>query len=179
MDAIVLQAIAKWPHVPACTGWLGLDARGSWFLRDAATQACGAFTSGKPGARGAPLRQAPLLAFIGRNYAADERGRWFFQNGPQRVYVELDVAPWIWRLDDFGHVSAHTGVAVTVQAVWLDEHGRLFLSTDLGFGLVHTQDTGRAASLVERGTWRPQPVSAHTLEHCFGYVLSPEAVGGH
>jgi hypothetical protein len=30
MDDIVKQAMAKWPNVPACHGWLGLDARGHW-----------------------------------------------------------------------------------------------------------------------------------------------------
>jgi hypothetical protein len=34
-----------------------------------------------------------LREFIARNYAADERGCWFFQNGPQRVYVTLAYAP--------------------------------------------------------------------------------------
>ena len=34
MDDIVKQAMAKWPNVPACWGWLGLDARGNWWLRD-------------------------------------------------------------------------------------------------------------------------------------------------
>ena len=42
MDDIVLQALAKWPHVPDCYGWLGLDARGNWFMRDAQAQAQGA-----------------------------------------------------------------------------------------------------------------------------------------
>lgn len=34
MDDIVKQALAKWPNVPDCYGWLGLDARGRWFMRD-------------------------------------------------------------------------------------------------------------------------------------------------
>ena len=39
MDDIVKQALAKWPNVPDCYGWLGLDARGHWYLRDDAVQA--------------------------------------------------------------------------------------------------------------------------------------------
>ena len=50
MDDIVKQAMAKWPNVPACYGWLALDARGQWWLRDAQAQACGAFNSGIDGA---------------------------------------------------------------------------------------------------------------------------------
>ena len=34
MDELVQQAMAKWPNVPHCYGWLGLDARGRWYLRD-------------------------------------------------------------------------------------------------------------------------------------------------
>lgn len=29
MDDIVKQAMVKWPNVPDCYGWLGLDARGN------------------------------------------------------------------------------------------------------------------------------------------------------
>jgi hypothetical protein len=29
----------------------------------------------------------------------DERGCWFFQNGPQRVYVKLEATPYIARSD--------------------------------------------------------------------------------
>ena len=39
MDEMVRQAMAKWPNVPACYGWLGLDARGQWYMRDERTQA--------------------------------------------------------------------------------------------------------------------------------------------
>src|ERR1700758_4287388 len=90
MDDIVRQALAKWPNVPSCTGWLMLDRRGNWRMRDEAAQA-----SGAPGAQ---IRHEALLGFINRNYEADERGQWFFQNGPQRVYVELGYTPWIVRL---------------------------------------------------------------------------------
>lgn len=34
MDDLVRQAMAKWPHVPDCHGWLGLDSRGQWYMRD-------------------------------------------------------------------------------------------------------------------------------------------------
>lgn len=81
MDDIVKQALAKWPNVPHCTGWLLLDRRGGWRMRDDAAQAAGAL--------GSPVRHPALVDFIARNYERDEHGQWFFQNGPQRVYVEL------------------------------------------------------------------------------------------
>ena len=80
MDDIVKQALAKWPNVPDCYGWLGLDARGRWYMRDDATQAQGRF----PSAKGSLLQHEKLIEFIERNYEPDAHGQWFFQNGPQR-----------------------------------------------------------------------------------------------
>ncbi len=91
MDDIVKQAMAKWPNVPYCYGWLALDARGVWRMRDEAAQ--------RAAAPGDKLTNAALVGFINRNYLADERGCWYFQNGPQRVYVNLDTAPFIARTD--------------------------------------------------------------------------------
>jgi len=56
MDDIVKQAMAKWPNVPDCYGWLGLDARGNWYMRDDPAQASGHFDSGKPGSKGSSLQ---------------------------------------------------------------------------------------------------------------------------
>ena len=115
MDDIVKQAMAKWPSVPSCHGWLGLDVRGNWYLRDDRAQAAGAFQSGLPGSKGSLLTHEKLMDFIARNYLADAQGQWFFQNGPQRVYVELQATPLIWRVQpDFG-VKDHLGRAAEVQ----------------------------------------------------------------
>ena len=175
MDDIVKQAMAKWPNVPHAYGWLGLDARGNWYLRDAQAQALGGFASGVAGARGTRLRHERLIEFIQRNYAADEAGRWFFQNGPQRVFVELEAAPWVWRLTADGGVSALDGQPAQVQDILVDELGRVFLRTDLGLGLVHSQDMGLVADLVEQERWRPTPVRAVDMPIEHGYVTSPQA----
>lgn len=175
MDDIVRQAMAKWPDVPHCFGWLGLDARGRWWLRDTQAQACGAFASGAPGARGQRLEHEKLIAFIGRNYAVDVRGRWYFQNGPQRVFVELESTPWVWRLSGDGGVLTHTGLPAQVSGVWEDELGRVYLSTERGVGLVHSQDMHVLADAVEAGRWAPQPLRSQALPQRFGYVLSPQA----
>ena len=172
MDDIVRQAIAKWPNVPHCYGWLGLDARGSWYMRDDRVQAAGAFLQ----SRGAVLRHAKLIEFIQRNYERDEAGCWFFQNGPQRVYVELEVAPWILRLSGDGLVETHTQRQVQVRNSLVDEQGRLFADTDAGLGLVHTLDMHLAAEWVEAGRWQPQAVASQELPERFGFVPSPAAV---
>lgn len=169
MDDIVKQAMAKWPNVPNCFGWLGLDARGQWFLRDDMTQARGAF----PLSKGSLVEHEKLLAFIGRNYAADELGRWFFQNGPQRVYVELEAAPFIWHLQADGAVQAHTGALTTAETCLVDEQGRVYLVTALGLGLVHSQDVGLVADALEQGRWPQQEVLAASLPARFGFVPSP------
>lgn len=176
MDDIVRQALAKWPHVPHCYGWLGLDARGNWHLRDNQAQALGPFAGGSPGSKGSMLRHAKLIDFIHRNYDCDARGQWFFQNGPQRVYVELEATPWVWRVAADFSVTAHTGRTVRNQRCVLDEHGRVYLETDAGFGLVHTLDMETAAEAIETGLWVPMDVDAADLPHRFGYVRSPQSL---
>ena len=169
MDDIVKQALAKWPNVPHCYGWLGLDARGNWYMRDDRTQVAGAF----PDAKGSLLRHDKLIDFIQRNYDHDDSGQWFFQNGPQRVYVELEATPFIWRVMDDFSVTAHTGTSVEPSACLVDESGKLYLVAPIGLGLVHTQDVGLAADAIEAGRWQPETVVAAELPTRFGYVMSP------
>jgi hypothetical protein len=170
MDAIVAAALKKWPNVPHCHGWLALDARGDWYMRDERIQHAGPF----PKVKGSRIEHDKLLAFIGRNYAHDDAGCWFFQNGPQRVYVQLESTPWVWRLQPDGRVLTHTGVPVSVQASGLDEDGRLYLFTDLGPGLVHTADMALAADAVEQGLWAPDELRADELPQRFGFVREPQ-----
>jgi hypothetical protein len=140
-------------------------------MRDDLTQAAGSF----PQSRGSLLRHEKLIEFIHRNYSNDHQGQWFFQNGPQRVYVELEVAPWIWRLGPGHSVSGHTGQAAQPQRCFMDEAGRLFLETDLGFGLIHTLDVPQAAQAIEQGLWVPHEIVAVDMPERFGYVQSPAA----
>ena len=174
MDDIVRQAMAKWPNVPHCYGWLGLDARGQWYMRDDRVQAAGPFTTHK----GSLLRHEKLVDFIHRNYESDAEGQWFFQNGPQRVYVELETTPFVWRLGPGYAVTAHTGRAALPQAAFVDETGRFYLQCDLGFGLVHTLDVQDAAEAIEQGVWTPEETARAQMAQRFGYVMSPAALRG-
>ena len=152
MDDIVRQAIAKWPNVPDCYGWLGLDARGNWYMRDDQAQAAGPFAraegdDSQTPSKGSLLQHDKLIDFIQRNYESDASGQWFFQNGPQRVYVELEATPFIWRVNPapgFG-VTAHTGQT-------------------------------HAADAVEQGLWVPQTLQAAELPGRFAYVRNPKSL---
>jgi hypothetical protein len=185
MDDIVRQAIAKWPNVPDCYGWLGLDARGNWYMRDDRAQAAGPF-GGVPGAdtarnkaaKGSLLKHEKLIDFIQRNYESDASGQWFFQNGPQRVYVELEATPMVWRVGPAPSfaITAHTGAPARTQRCIVDEAGRVYLETDMGFGLVHTQDMTHAADAVEQGLWVPEESPVRDLPARFAYVRSPQAL---
>jgi len=176
MDDIVKQAIKKWPNVPHCYGWMALDARGDWYLRDEPTQAAGPF----PAVKGSRVVHDKLKAFIHRNYECDERGAWFFQNGPQRVYVQLEAAPLVLGLhkqaDGSVRIATQTDWPVAqVRAAYLDELGRLYLDTEHGLGLVRSLDMEAAADALESGMWDLQEVSSAALPSQFGFLLKPEA----
>lgn len=173
MDDIVKQALAKWPNVPACYGWLGLDARGRWYLRDDAAQAAGPF----PQSRGTLLQHEKLIEFIQRNYESDTQGQWFFQNGPQRVYVELECAPWVWRIEPDFSLVTHTGAQAEARDCLQDEFGHVFLDSAIGVGLVHTLDMEAVADAIEKGIWLPHAVRNDELPKRYKFVLSPKMHG--
>ena len=123
MDETVIRAMAKWPNVPAVWGWLSLDRRGAWRLK------------------GETIPNRAAVEFIGRNYASDGRGRWFFQNGPQRVFVDLAYTPWVYSLDGRGALVTHTGRDCgAVESAWLDETGTMILLGEPGPGIVDDRD---------------------------------------
>ena len=125
MDEIVQRAIAKWPNVPAVFGWLSLDSRGNW------------------GIKGERIQNRVITEFIGRNYSCDSDGRWFFQNGPQKVFVTLEYTPWVLRTQDPDSVRlvTHTGIPIPPPtAAWLDEGGRLLVEFETQIGVVHDHD---------------------------------------
>lgn len=134
MDEIVKQAMTKWPDVPHCFGWLALDARGNWRMRDDRAQALGL--------AGDRIRNATLQNFINRNYMSDAAGRWYFQNGPQRVYVDLEICPHVCRTDPVQGMLLHTG-----EPMRQPDSAMLTVEGDLVFG---SSDTGRCAVLDNR-----------------------------
>jgi len=153
MDDIVKQAMAKWPNVPHCYGWLALDARGHWRMRDEAAQ-----QAGLPGDR---LNNAALVGFINRNYLHDEHGNWYFQNGPQRVYVNLEATPFIARTDPQQDLVLQTGQALAnIERVYLAETGALLFQAG---DVVAQLDDRDMESLLDRFTLDGKPASAEAL----------------
>lgn len=157
--------MAKWPNVPALSGWLSLDRRGQYLLK------------------GELVRHPASRAFIAANYACDSEGRYFFQNGPQRVYVTLERTPWIYRFDGAGHITTHTGLATgPPNEAFMDEQADLYLLCERGFGLVHDNDlSGLELEARDGETWlgqgpwrlRVTPLLRADMPKLFGYIREP------
>lgn len=131
MDDSVARALAKWPDVPSVFGWLRLDQRGQWRLKDEI------------------VRHAGLAAFLGRNYDADAQGNWYAQNGPQRVFVALDYTPWVVRIGADSQLETHTGLPLnSLKAAMLDEHGNFLLESEHGIGVVSDRDLTKVLEAV-------------------------------
>ena len=146
------SAIAKWPNVPACYEWLSLDRRGNWRLQ------------------GERVTHRGLIDFLNKQYASDESGRWFVQNGPQRVFVTLACTPWIFHHQANSFV-AHTGEPIgQLIAIYLDEEGSILLETDLGIGLLDDRDL--PAFIEECGTSR----QTNSPEEAFAILMSGQAM---
>ncbi len=149
MDEIVRQAMAKWPNVPHCYGWLALDARGVFRMRDAAAQA-----NNLPGD---PIRHAALLAFIHRNYASDDSGAWYFQNGPQRVFVDLEATPFIAHTDPAAGFVLHDGMPLAaIRQLYLTDQGQLVLQNDAHCAMLDDRDMAQCLPHLQ---WRGQTVT--------------------
>jgi hypothetical protein len=126
MDDLVNQALARWPNVPSIAGWLKLSARGDWLLIGEV-------------AAGLKISHQNMRRFIDRNYASDQQGRWYFQNGPQKVFVNLEYTPWVFGLhpaQDGVCLLSHTRIATLPNALYLDEEGNFVFQTPMGPGLL-------------------------------------------
>ena len=142
MDQSVLDSIARWPNVPAVAGWLSLSSRGEWRLHPNG--------DAQQGGPGVGVSNTQILSFFGRNYSNEEDGRYFFQNGPQRVYVRLDAAPYVVRLmPENGLLLTHNSLSVQQIKRWLiDDLGHVYADTNLGPGRIDDRDLFLLADLL-------------------------------
>ena len=204
MDEQVIRSLIKWPNVPDCYGWLALDRRGQWRMRDEFTQ--------QNNLPGQVIKHQSLNEFISRNYAHDTQGKYFFQNGPQRVFITLDATPWIVRM-----IPSDQGVQLLTQcqtqieptAALSDENGNIYivgnitqtvyeasdraqskLETTEGIALLHDHDLdlfSELAILKEEacsfgGSWNwhgkqlpLDPIHSSELASRFHYIAKPSA----
>jgi hypothetical protein len=150
MDEIVARSMAKWPDVPDVYGWLALDRRGNWLLR------------------GERIGNRALREFIGRNYQADARGCWYFQNGPQRVFVTLAYTPLVVRYE--GEAMAdHRGKPFRPGHAFRDEEGSVLFAGEGAVGLLDDRDLARFADLAGE----PPLLARAAVADRFGYVPNP------
>jgi hypothetical protein len=122
MDEQVLRSLIKWPNVPDCFGWLALDRRGQWRMVDEFAQ--------QNKLPGQVIAHAMLNEFISRNYASDHLGRFFFQNGPQRVFITLAATPWIVRIipnEQDSQFITQCQTTIEPHSALSDEHGNIYI----------------------------------------------------
>ena len=164
MDDIVKKAMAKWPNVPHCYGWLALDARGNWRMRDEQAQHLGL--------AGDKVIQEALLGFINRNYAADERGCWYFQHGPQRVFLNLEATPFIARTDPEHGLVLHTGEPVAqIERAFMTETGEVIIDAGGKIAQVDDRDGAQVMAMMEMdGRRAPDEALMSWLQGCGGAV---------
>jgi hypothetical protein len=126
MDEQVLRSLIKWPKVPHCFGWLALDRRGQWRMRDEFAQA--------NQLAGSVIQHVALNEFISRNYACDSLGRYFFQNGPQRVFITLDATPFIARIipsQSGPQLLTQCGTEIKPHGALCDERGNIYITGNI------------------------------------------------
>ena len=150
MDEIVARSLAKWPNVPAVYGWLSLDRRGQWRIK------------------GERIANAALRDFIARNYEPDPQGRWFFQNGPQRVYVRLDYTPLVVHFEGEA-LRDHRGRPFSPKAMFLDDLGSVLVAGEGTAALLDDRDLARVAEQAEKLS----PIRAAEVPERYGFIQDP------
>jgi hypothetical protein len=150
MDELVLRGMAKWPDVPDVYGWLSLDRRGNWLLK------------------GEKIGNRALRDFICRNYQPDARGCWYFQNGPQRVFVALAYTPLVLHFEGAA-LFDHCGRPFQAEQSFLDDEGSVLMLGKPGIGLLDDRDL---AGYADRAQGLPAIASGAVSER-FGYTPQP------
>lgn len=150
MDETVLRSMAKWPDVPDVYGWLSLDRRGNWLIK------------------GERIGNQAFREFIGRNYQPDERGCWFFQNGPQCVYVSLAYTPLVAHHEGQALID-QCGRQFESQQLFLDEEGSVLVQGATGIALLDDRDLERYSEAAG-GLTR---IARAEVSRRFGFVADP------
>ena len=150
MDESVVRGMAKWPDVPDVYGWLSLDRRGNWLIK------------------GERIGNAALREFISRNYQPDSQGRWFFQNGPQRVFVTLAYTPLVLHFEGEALLD-HCGRPFQPEQAFLDDEGSVLMLGKPGIGLLDDRDL---AAYADRAQGLPG-IACGAVPGRFGFAPHP------
>jgi hypothetical protein len=150
MDESVVRSMAKWPDVPDVYGWLSLDRRGNWLIK------------------GEKIGNAALRDFISRNYAADARGCWYFQNGPQRVFVKLAYTPLVLHFEGAALLD-HCGRPFQPEQAFVDEEGSVLMAGKPGIGLLDDRDL---AGFADQAQGLPS-IARGSVPERYGFILHP------
>ena len=120
------QSSVKWPNVPDVYRWLSLDQRGNWLVK------------------GKRITHDGLNQFISANYHSDEHQRWYFQNGPQKVFVTLEYTPFVIFCQSENKIlslKTHTGKLIhDIETVYLDRDGRVLANWGQHIGVICDRD---------------------------------------
>ena len=120
------RSSVKWPNVPNVYRWLSLDQRGNWLVK------------------GQKITHDGLNRFISANYRSDERQRWYFQNGPQKVFVTLEYTPFVIFCHSENKIlslKTHTGKPIhDIETVYLDRGGRVLVHWGQHIGVICDRD---------------------------------------
>ncbi len=141
--------------MPEVYGWLALDRRGNWLLK------------------GERIGNRALREFISRNYAPDSRGRWYFQNGPQRVFVSLAYTPLVLHFEGDDLVD-HRGLAFDApRAALLDDEGSLLLAGEHCVALLDDRDLARYVERLGEACDALPRIRRSEVAARFGFVAEP------
>jgi len=83
---------------------------------------------------GSVIQHVALNEFISRNYACDSLGRYFFQNGPQRVFITLDATPFIARIipsQSGPQLLTQCGTEIKPHGALCDERGNIYITGNI------------------------------------------------
>ena len=120
------KLLQKWPNVPDVFNWLSLDRRGIWRIK------------------GSPITNRAMVEAINSSYFCDVDGSWFFQNGPQKVFVTLDYTPYVifvYRSGNDPILKTHNGIKIrNIEEIYLDSELNFLITWDGRLGIILDRD---------------------------------------
>ena len=99
---------------------------------------------------------------------SDALGRWYFQNGPQRVFVALAYTPLVVHFEADA-LFDHCGRPFQPEQEFLDDEGSVLMLGKWGIGLLDDRDL---AAYADRAQGLPG-IARQAVPERFGFVADP------